>query len=337
LIDEAVTDIRDYTITPQPGDIVLVRGLAKASTFIVKAQRFFRAEANYSHALLNISGRLWCEAMPGYGVRIVTTSELFRDLKPPCKPLILRPPRPEPQSPKNMEVKAPGQDFIDALNWVNWSVNENLKWLFGALYYVGQPYNFGNLIPKRFRDKSKFCSELIAAVYRDLHIPPFSQKSPECIWPADLEALRNDPQWTIWCTDRVQAFLNCEDSQSVEYSEDQERQHIINCVGTITLGVLSEIKSIDQNIRTWCVNQLLFQKSVVGIPQPRIQDLKSLAVHGKELSARLKSSRPLAKGAPWLAERSSTLNVVEISRGLSKSLRKANKVLSRSNSWQVAK
>lgn len=312
----------DFSMGPCPGDIALMRGGAKRSSMVVRMQKFVRADANFSHVLLNISGRLWIEAVPFEGVRIVTTSEAFLQDECGIPPLIIRPPQLEEKNDKS-NVNDDNYAAAEALDWVNWTVSERFNWLMHALYYTGQRYNFWFLFPKHFADRTKFCSELIAAIYLARGMSPFGEKKATSTLPSDLEALQSRG-WLRWPDEKFRYYLEQQFDADSPISENSERDHYMNCVRNITDSNISEFSQLEVRARVYI---LLVDKGLHGARETAVAELEKILDKIKVARESLKSNRFLLRGAPWLGGAQSEKKIEAVVRKFDKVLRDGGRIL----------
>lgn len=195
-----------YPTWPLPGDIALVNASDKGGTWIVRGQQMFRKisgptvrqtppissadtqalSQTYSHVLLNVSGDLWCDAVPRRGVSLRTITETALG-QAGASYRIFRP-------PSTIVTRAKGTNALEriqsAFEHIDSEIAERKKWLDDVAVYLGQHYNYKIHIRKlAARDVTKFCSELVAGIFKLRGIEPFSDVVPARVLPNDIEKM----------------------------------------------------------------------------------------------------------------------------------------------------
>lgn len=240
---------------PAPGDVVLVSRDGVGSKILVFLQKKVRGSANYSHVLININWGIWCEAMPGVGVKLLTTQEAFFSKGRMSRNVVMiRPPMSNRFSVNTDDVRRNfGNDgFKTAIAFaeIEVSVKVAREWFRAALFYVGQRYNFLFLTKKFIGNSTKFCSELVASIMRDRGIAPFSESTPELLVPCDFEMLCSGVLGWSNVTKQLLQHLNYISStgDKREAEDDRIKDIHLNLMRAEFEGMLWHVKGICQLI-----------------------------------------------------------------------------------------
>lgn len=284
----------------QPGDVALIYGPRWTSTVLVAAQRALGLRAKFSHVLLNVTGDLWCQAMPGKGrgVEIVTTNEAFltEANKPRCV-AVMRPPRTDSYQVLSRSGRQVGDvsAALEAMASVSVTLDIRQNWLSAAMYYLGQRYNFGFLIPKLSRDTSKFCSELVAAVMKARGIEPFASRKSWSFAPAHLsfEMLRGKAGWTD-VTQILDTYMNTTVVPPSPSAENEERERLIASYVMLTDSAAGLYKARASTIRIEV--GLLSASLPVGSQERLLAKLSA----GRKLLEGSEILGSMHRGAPWI-------------------------------------
>jgi hypothetical protein len=291
--------INNGTYIPLPGDFALVR----RSNFPVYAQWAIGKETRYSHVLLNVTGNLWCEAMPLSGVRIVSTAEAFSLSAPAGNTKIFRP----PAIPQRNNFPNP----LDLSPWMQALSNNFGAWVVACMYYVGQKYNLYFLLRKFGCDKTKSCAELVAAIYRDLGIRPFTDRPTSSWLPADLEQCCTECDWDCYMEAFTKFLYACHSDSPLELGFSNEASR-----GDLLKRLISTGLRIEIFIR----NQIRGARG--------IEKLCDLIDKGECILNAQKADHIFQKGAPWLLRPEARKQIAIETRKLSRGLRDARNHIS---------
>jgi hypothetical protein len=322
----AIGTIQQTTMA-QPGDIALVCGPNWRSTTLVKLQAALGRRGTFSHVLVNVSGNLWCQAMPGKGVEVVTTSEAFlTESTMPRALCVLRPPRPIYRVQRGgSKIEEPVATAIKALAEVTATLDDRQRWLSSAMYYLGQQYNFAFLVPKPFRDTTKFCSELVAAVMKDHGIEPFASTPSSFFTPADLQLEKLPNNGWLDFTREFRAYLSRRDLLPLPDAEDHERELL-----------MASFKMLTQSKRNLYLAQAHSIKTELGILNLTFVTTRSterLTVLLEDARRLLEESEVIGsmhRGAPWIGGPDKPTELPDAIAALHAELHEAKKFLKRS-------
>jgi hypothetical protein len=273
------------------------------SGWLVAAQRLLgKSSAAFSHALINISGDLWCESTPKDGVRLSTTREIF--LTPAHRPkraVVLRPRPPEHLHINHDQLaqKLPvGHEALEAFGQVEFDIEVGRSWITAALHYVGQRYNFMFLMPKWLGDSRKFCSEFVVAVLADRGVAPFNRSSASSHVPADLQlaALGNSSAWDCFEAE-FQEYLDQYKEPEHGFSPDDLRKLLKDALlaGTDAAIVKCIARAQDVEISLACLSLV-----------PEEHAMSTLKIRLKEARETLNEAqygKGIQRGAPWMGGR----------------------------------
>jgi hypothetical protein len=343
-----------YPIFPQPGDIALIGAHGKPGAFNVSGQRALRTllrhpvlkrprkgspaaqtlTQNYSHVLLNFSSELWCDAMPGRGVTLRTLEETplanpegdYRIFRPPEKPV----------------AAVKGANALERVqatfSQIDREIAERKSWMDAVVFYLGQKYNYRvhlTKFPKR--DVTKFCSELVAGVFKVRQIAPFEKVTPAHILPNDIEALltRAIGEGSGWTdiTAGVAAFLLFDkksSSSSVLTADDSRRMYLSGLENSTRL----KLHAVEWTIIDLKKAVLLYSNALKSAHQGLIASERRQAVAA--LTAALKVQDEIRsldtffhKAAPYMMGESFMREVRATKRKLERWIRDLHRLLNR--------
>lgn len=167
-----------------PGDLVLIPPSVKKSANQM-AQSIVRArKASFTHIAIIADPTSIIHAMPDEGVCFARINE----------------------------VLSPGKSIgYRVLRHVDLDIDMSLVMRLRnrMLFYLGQKYNFSFFL--RRRERSSYCSELAAKVYKDIGYP-LCKKLPRNTLPVDIENLLHNPHWL----DVTSLYVRIHDVEKIE-------------------------------------------------------------------------------------------------------------------------
>ena len=157
-----------------PGDLVLLRG----SRIIAELQRVSVKHSGpyYSHVAISVGAGVFIHSTRD-DVHFVGYSAIFKSGTYAANWKVLR----------NQEIE---ERIIENANYAN-------DILMQCIYYLGQKYNYWYSLEKDNKpceDRTSFCSELAAKIYRQLGIK-ISDRPPEQIYPMHIAQLAGSNGW----------------------------------------------------------------------------------------------------------------------------------------------
>jgi hypothetical protein len=190
------------------------------------------------------------------------------------------------------------------------------------MYYAGQPYNLRFLVWKLFRDQTKFCSELVASVYRDRQIVPFSSRRSTSVLPADLEALSSNVQWTTF-DEEFSTYTEEGAAAGAFLHEDSRRDDLVNIFRSLTDSAIRGGKLKEHSVRA---ELLLYETNNSGrLNTYSRARLDTVICEADKALRELKSARPLARGAPWMTDPGDERRIPQLIKRLTRTLKTARR------------